>query len=256
MYETSAVNTISATTIPGANGVALASNGDIIAGGTTAPAGLSGITVWAFKPTGALDSSFGTSGSTSTTFGPTIRGEGNALAIGGDGKIVVAGDTKTITGSYSGVAARYNGFASAPPPPLVFRVSLSGLSGSYKTSVVAKKGLKFALTCNQACTYNASLVLSAGTARRLHIQTTVTKCTKVKGKRRCVKVRRFRAVTIASSRGSLKAAGTRSITLRLRRTYVKTLERQRSVPVTLKVSATSRVTHKTRTVTKGLKLTR
>ena len=153
--------------------------------------------------------------------------------------------------------ARYIGFASPPPPPPRFRVSLSGLQRQLQDLVVAKHGLKFGVTCNSSVHVPARRsMLSAGTARRLHIQTTITKCTKVNGKRRCVKVRRFRAVTIASSRGSLKAAGTRSITLRLRRTYVKTLERQRSVPVTLKVSATSRVTHKTRTVTKGLKLTR
>ncbi len=255
VYETSAMNTGSAN-VPGATGVALAPNGDVIAGGTAGGPGLAGVAVWAFNPTGALDTSFGAAGSTLTGFGPITRGEGNALTIAGDGKIVVAGDTQSITGTYSSVVARYNGFAPPPPPPPppppALKLSLTGLSGSYKTSSVAKHGLKFSVSCSQGCTYRASLTLSSGAARRLHILTTFTKCTRVKRKRRCVKVRGYRPVTIASGKGSLRAAGTTSITLKLVRAYVKTLEQQRSVAVTLQVAASSSVTHKRQTVKKGL----
>lgn len=187
-----------------------------------------------------------------TGFGGTTRGEGNGLAIGSDGKIVVAGDIKSIAGTYSSVVSRYIGFASAPPPPPALKASLKGVSGSYKTSTVAKHGLKVGVNCKVACTLSASLTLSSGTAKRLHILTTFKKCTKVKGKQHCVKARGYRTVTIASGKGRVNGSGTRSITLKLGKAYIKTLEKQKSVSVNLKVTVTSTATHKRQTINKGL----
>jgi hypothetical protein len=254
VYASSAVNNSVNGNIPGAYGVAVASNGDIIAGGTESNAGLTSIAVWAFKTSGAPDTSFGSGGTTVTGFGGTTRGEGNGLAIGSDGKIVVAGDIKAITGTYSSVVSRYIGFTPPPPPPPppppALKASLKGVSGRYKTSSVAKRGLKVGVNCNVACTFSASLTLSAGTAKRLHIVTTIKKCTKVKGKRRCVKAHVYRTVTIASGKGRVRSSGTSSITLKLAKKYVKTLEKQKSISVSLQVAVTS--THNRRTIKKGL----
>lgn len=255
VHTPSAAGATISGTVPGATGVGLASNGDIIAGGTVSNAGLTAIALWAFKPTGALDTAFGTGGATVSTLGTSTRAEGNGLAIGPDGKIVIAGDARPIVGAYSGIATRYLGFAPViPPPPPALQASLTGVAGSYKTSAVAKRGLKIGVTCNEACSMKASLTISSGTARRLHILTAVKKCTKKKGKTHCTTTHVYRAVAIASAKGSLKGSGSTSLTLRLGKSYVKTLGKQKSVSVALQVIATATSTHKSKTINKSLTL--
>ncbi|MGI8714933.1 MAG: hypothetical protein ACR2NR_17490 [Solirubrobacteraceae bacterium] len=256
--QPSASGTVIGGTIPGVTGVGLAHNGDIIAGGSVAQAGFSHIAVWAFKPTGALDTGFGTAGTVATSLGATTSGTGNALAIGPAGQVVVAGDAKAITGVYSGVETAYNGFAPPVPPPPAFKLSLKGVSGKYKIATVAKHGLKVGVACNGACTIKASLTLSASTAKRLHILTTFRKCTKKKGKQHCVKARGYRTVTLASGKATLKRAGTHTFTLRIGKGYAKALKqvkKRQSVTANLRVTATSSTTHKGKTINKHLTFT-
>src|SRR5206468_502685 len=64
-----------------------------------------------YNPNGSLDATFGTGGTVTTAFG--FLTDGNAIALQGDGKIVVAGDTVAydpITGDpeFTFALARYN----------------------------------------------------------------------------------------------------------------------------------------------------
>ena len=221
-YQTSAVNTfVSGTTVPGGTGVALAPNGDILVGGTYSNAGLTNIRVWALKSNGALDGGFGSGGVASTAFGSSVMGEGNSLAIAPGGTIAVGGDTKQPSGVYSGVATSYLGFGKQPAGAL--KLSLSGVSGTQKTSNVVKRGLKVTVSCNEACSIKAAIVISASTAKRLHL-----------GKRQ---------LTIASASASLRAAGKKTITLRLNRKYTKSIGKQKTLAVKLSVSAKSGAKH-------------
>jgi len=241
---TSSVSSLASSPIPGANGVAVTANGDIIAGGTSSNLGLTSAALWAFTSAGAPDGTFGTGGVTTTGFGNSISGEGNALAIGPTGQIYLAGDTKVATGAYSGVELGYNGFT--PPPPAVTKLttSLTGVNAKYSIATVLKKGLKVGVTCNKACKATDTLTISAATAKTLKIGTTTKKCTKKKGKKKCVTVHKYKPVTLASKSGSLKAAGTLSLTLKINKRYasaLKKVKKHKSIKVNLqaKVTATS-----------------
>jgi uncharacterized delta-60 repeat protein len=260
VYSTSAVNTNVSTAVPGAEGVAIAANGDIVAAGTESNAGLTGIELWAFKPTGAPDSSFGANGTTVTGFGSFTNGKANALAIAADGSLAAAGDSNALGGSYSGVVARYTGFSPAPPPPPpppppkppALKLTLQGVSSSDKIASVVKHGLKVSVGCNEACTIRISLGINATTAKQLKIVTYGRRCFKSHGKRRCVRTHAFRPVTIASGRGTLSKVGIKAIVLKLSRSLDKTLQKQKRVKLSLQVSATSTATHKVRSLSKGL----
>jgi uncharacterized delta-60 repeat protein len=252
-YVQSASNFTVNGAIPGINGVAVAPNGDVVGAGTVNVGGVSSIGLWALRSNGQRDTSFGSGGATLTSAGGTTSAEGNGMAIAPDGKIIVAGDTRAITGIYNSLVARYNGLgAPPPPPPPGLTASLSGVSGSYKTSSVTKSGLKISVTCNQACSLKATLGISAGTAKKLKLKSTITKCTKKHGKKHCVKTKGYKALTIASASKSLSGAGTATFTLRIGRSAANALNKQKSVKVTLKVVATATSTHKTKTITKGL----
>src|SRR5581483_2739561 len=139
-----------------------------------------------------------------------------------DGNIVAVGDTRTLIGqTYSSFAARYVGFGGTPPPPPpTLTASFSGVSGSYKTSSVTKSGLKISVACNQACSLKGTLGISAGTAKKLKLQSTITKCTKKKGKKHCVKTKGYKALTLASATGSVGGAGgTASLTLKIKGSF-------------------------------------
>jgi uncharacterized delta-60 repeat protein len=257
VYSTSAVNTnVGTGGVPGANGVAIAANGDIVAAGTESNAGLTGIELWAFTPAGAPDSRFGANGKTVTGFGSSTNGVANALAIRADGSIAVAGESNTPGGSPSGVVARYIGFSPPmpppPPKPPALKITLRGVSSSYKIASVVKHGLKVSVGCNEACTIRVSLGISATTAKQLKIVTVGRRCFTSHGRRRCVKTHAFRAVTIASGRGTLSKAGIKAIVLKLSRSLDKKLQKQKRVKLSLKVSATSTATHKVGSLSKGL----
>jgi uncharacterized delta-60 repeat protein len=236
-FSASAINTAATGAVPGATGVGIASNGDIIAGGTISSAGLHELAVWAFTSHGAPDGSFGTHGAAVTSFGTVTQGEGQGLAIGSDGKIVVAGDAKAITQTYTAEVVRYNGFA--PPPPPALKASLKGVSNSYKSSSVVKHGLKVGVNCNEACAIKVTVTVSSSTAKKLHLKT--------HGKK---------PVTILTGKGSLSKSGTKSITLKLSKKLGKSIEKQKRVGLNLQVSVRSSVTHKTKTLKKGVTLKR
>jgi len=259
----SAVSTPANGLVAGANGVAIAGNGDVVAGGTSSNAGLTSAALWAFTPAGAPDGSFGTGGTTTTGFGNSVNGEGNALAIGSTGLIYLAGDTSTATGGYSGVELGYNGFTTTPPPPPVTKLttSLTGVNAKYAISTVLKKGLKVGVKCNKACKATDTLTISAGTAKTLKIGTTTKKCTKKKGKKKCVTVHKYKPVTLASKSGSLKAAGTLSLTLKINKRYDKALKayfkpkKQKSIKVNLQAKVTAASPTQSTTLKKTVKFT-
>jgi len=63
-----------------------------------------------YNPDGTLDTSFGTSGTTTTDFGgnPYDQDQANALVVLGDGRLVAAGMTGSPTGATDFALARYN----------------------------------------------------------------------------------------------------------------------------------------------------
>ncbi|MGI8904035.1 MAG: hypothetical protein ACR2IP_10335 [Solirubrobacteraceae bacterium] len=263
VYTTSATNVAINGAVPGANAVAIASNGDIIAGGSIANSVLGDFSLWAFKPSGALDGAFGSGGVARTSFGATTSSTANALAIAPDGRIAAAGaSTSVTTSAVSGVVVGYNGFAgSVPPvkpppvkpPPPRFQVALPGLKGSDKIGEVVRHGLRVQVRCNQSCSLRVTLGITAGTARQEHILTFFRRCRKVHGRRRCFRAHAYRAVTIASGSARLRGAGARMFTLRLRRDVGRALPRHgRRLTVKLQVLAVSTVTHKRITISRGI----
>ena len=235
-YMTSGVNTPpGGGGEPGINGIVLVPGGDIVGAGYTASSAFTNGALWALTSGGTLDGRFGANGMATTMFSGNRFNEFSGLALAPDGELAAVGDTQqTYQGGYTGIAALFGGFGAPSTPPLT--VSLTGVSGKYKTKTVAKHGLKVGVKCNEGCSIKVSLVLSAGTARRLHIKTG----------------HGYKAVTIASAKGSLAGPGTITITLRLKHRYVKTLERQQTVTVKLSMSALSSATHKSKTITKNL----
>ena len=254
---TSAVNSPPGTTgIPGINGLAIAPNGDVIGAGYSGNGPFSTPTLWALTSRGSLDSRFGSGGTASATFGSNRFGEFGGVAIAPTGDLVAVGDSQqAYQGAYTGIAARFVGFGAPPPPPVPsLKVTLSGISKNYKTSNSVKHGLKLGVACNQACSIKMSLGISSGTARKLRILSTITKCSKVHGKKRCRKVKAYTSVTLASARVSRSGAGTSTITLRLK--DGKALSKAKSFGASLAVSVTSTASRKSTTIHKGLSFKR
>jgi hypothetical protein len=161
-----------------------------------------------------------------------------------------------VNSGASGFVARYIGFGAISPPPgppsVALKVSLKGVSKSYKKGPVSKSGLKVGVTCNQACSIKAGLTASATIARRLHISVTTKRCKKVKGKKRCVTTRKYVATSVGSASAKVTASGTKTLTIkgaRLRRA----LATSKNVTLTLSVVVTSTSTHKKTTVKRTLK---
>ena len=235
-YTPSATNfSSSGTSVPGANGITIAPNGDIVAAGVSDNSQQTYATVWALTARGALDGSFGSHGVSTYTNSAGNNTEYAAIGLSpSSGDLLAVGDGgPPLSGSYAGMAARYIGFG-APKPP-VLKLTLTGLSKSYKTSTVAKKGLKLTAGCNEPCTITVTLTVSASTARKLHL-----------------KVHGNKPVTIATARVTLKAAGSKSITLKLSKGVAKALQKLKSVGLTVQLSSTATATHKTKTASKGV----
>jgi uncharacterized delta-60 repeat protein len=258
VYESSAMNSPPGNSgVPGIRSIAIAPGGDIVGAGYAVSGPYSSAALWAFTSGGALDGRFGSHGMAVTAFGADRFDEFSALALAPNGDIAAVGDAQqSYQGAYTGIAARYGGFGPVTPVTPALNVSLKGVGGRYKTGDVATHGLKVGVSCNEACSIKVSLVLSAGTARKLHILSTFKKCTKVHGKLKCKNVRGYQAVTIAAGRSSLGGSATSTVTLKLVRSYVNALKRQKSFGASLQVSVISTVTHRSKTLSKGLTFTR
>ena len=224
--------------VPGGYGMRLAPNGDLVVAGVYDNSVEMNAAVWAFTSRGALDGSFGAHGVALYTNSAGNNTEYAAIALSPtNGDLVAAGDAgPPFSGSYNGIAARYIGFGTPkPPPPPAPKVSLGGVKRSYKTSTVAKNGLKLLAGCNQACSVTASLTVSAATARKLHLKTHGNK-----------------PVTLASARATLRSAGTRLLTLKLSKSNAKALAKQKRVALTVLLVGTASATHRKQTAKKGV----
>jgi len=79
-----------------AAGMGLESNGDIVELGALANGSLGAFGLVRYTPQGQLDSSFGTGGTVTTSFGNNATTNASAIAIHSDDKIVVAGTVVTV----------------------------------------------------------------------------------------------------------------------------------------------------------------
>ena len=111
---------------------AFASNGDLLVAGTDQILYPAHFAAEAFLPSGALDTSFGTNGRVTTSFGSTDDGI-KSMVVQSDGRIV-AGGYSGGTGSvpYRFALARY-----MPPPPVIgsFTASPNPVSASSTTTL-------------------------------------------------------------------------------------------------------------------------
>ncbi len=179
VYTSSAVNWSFGATpaTPGAYAILTAPNGDVVLAGSYANGVTTYATLWALTPNGQLDAGFGLSGTSVLTNSDGNNTEYAAIALSPTtGNFVAVGDTTPFGGSYTGIAARYVGLGVPPPPPPPplppLKLSMTGVSGSRKTSAVVKDGLKLTVGCNEACTVKVSLMMSMATARRLKLAVT------------------------------------------------------------------------------------
>lgn len=253
-YTPSAVNFTEqgGQTIPGANAVGLAINGEIVAGGTFANGIATSGALFAFTPGGASDSSFGTGGTVKLTGSQGNNTEFAGLAVSPTtGNLLAAGDSQPLGGSFTGIEAQFTGFGAPtvnppppPPPPggkpLIkpFRLFVNGVKHSYRHKDVGRHGLKLKVSCNKACKVGIRVYVSAGTARRLNLYTTYKKCTKRHGRRHCVKARRYRALRLSPRSATFRKARGQYFVLRLNGAFGRALNRQkRNVGIQLIVTA-------------------
>ena len=214
--------------VPGANGLVIAPNRDIVLAGLFGNSIMTYATLWALTPSGSLDASFGHDGAAVLTNSDENNTNYTAIAVSPiNGDFVVAGDAVPFGGLYTGIAGRYTDF------PL--KVSLTGVKRSYKTSLVATQGLKLTVGCSQACTIKASLTVRAASARHLPL--------KVSGRG---------PISIAALVSTLSGPGTKSITLKLARSVGHALEQQNAVSLTLIVSVTATAIRDTQTIKKQI----
>jgi len=99
-------------TLEQARAVAIQPNGKIVVAGNTFDSSgttLSDIALVRYNTDGTLDTSFGTGGLVALDFGNNITEFGNAIALQGDGKIVVAGEAvDSMANTNDCAVARYN----------------------------------------------------------------------------------------------------------------------------------------------------
>jgi uncharacterized delta-60 repeat protein len=226
--------------VPGADALAIAPNGDIIAAGQYDDSVLTYGSLWAFNSHGQLDTSFGSSGVAVFTDPSAENSEFAGLSISPiTGDLITAGDSSEFGGGdYAGVAASYIGYGP-PIATLPLKVTLSDVKANYKSATVT-----FSAACNEACSLSAVLGASAGAAKQLKLGKKVTRCKKVHGKNKCTKVTIYKALTLASEKAKLSAAGSKTFTLRLSKADAKALHKTKSVKLALAVSGTSSSTPK------------
>jgi len=255
-------------TVPGAAGVTIATNGDVVAAGQFVNGLNSYGALWAFTPSGALDGTFGAGGVAQV---PTSSTEFDGVALSpATGDLVAAGDSLAFGGAYTGTVASYVGYGAlkltptatptgAPvpnptptptptrsPTPIAIptlRLSVSGVKRIYITATVLKHGLKLAAGCNEGCSLHVALIASTATARRLHIKTAVNECRKAHGKRRCGRAETYRPLALSPQSGTLATTGSRTFVLHVGGAFAKGLRTQKRVGLTVEVTATSTASH-------------
>jgi uncharacterized delta-60 repeat protein len=197
-------------TVPGASGVYVAPNGDVIASGTYADSGLDELALWALKANGAADTTFGKGGAVQT-LGPTGTSlEGNALTES-QGRLVLAGSSFGSFGDYTGSIARYNGFGLDAAAPGV-RVGSSQISFNR-----AGRGKLTVLNSNS---FSVKVSLTLHSRNKLRV-----------GRSR--KIVRF-----ATASRSVRAGTRVTFTLRLSRANASLLSHQRKVAGTAQLTIT------------------
>ena len=255
--------------------IGIAGGGRIVAGGNFENTGVEvDAALWAFTSGGSPETGF--SGGTGTVRGPTGAFEACALAVAPDGSLVVAGATvptfpdKTpcaVNGSATGFVARYGGFGAPPPPPPpppTTATTTAAAGGVHDEPPRRCQHLQDLRTSQRYRTEGRGQLQSGvhdpgiACSERSHGQAASLSRRPSRGAPRS-RARRIasRSVSISRSRyasanGSLKGSGTTVITLKLHKRYVNTLKKQRSVSVTLQVSSTATVRHRTKTITKRL----
>ena len=111
-YTPSATNfsESSSSSVPGAQGVALAPGGGVFATGEIATGAETSLAVWAFTSGGRPIAGFGSHGVALLRAASGEITEGAAIAVAPGGKLVVAGDEEVPAAtSFKGLVARYNG---------------------------------------------------------------------------------------------------------------------------------------------------
>ena len=250
----------------GAYGAAIAAGGAIVGVGNFDTAGVEvDAGQYAVSSGGSADAALtGGNGTVPVSGAPgVLRGPENGYELCGvsvtpNGNLVAVGETVptfndtdpcAVRSGANGFEITYTGFGPVPfhgggGGPGALKLSVSGVSGSYKDKTVAKSGVKFTASCNQACKLSASLVLSASNAKKLKLKTTVSKCTTSHGKKKCKKSTGYNQVTISSSAATLSGSGSHTFVLKIKGSYMKAIERSKSVSLTLQVSATATATGK------------
>lgn len=261
VYTPSASNySASGTTVPGANGVVQATNGDIVGAGYVQNGVQTTIALWAFAANGSPAPGFGFGGNVRTggVFGLNAQAASVSLAPGGN--LVIAGDaSSTAATSYTGLTARYIGFepqpAPPPPPPPALKVTLKYLSVSYKIRTAVAHGVKVGVGCNQPCKIQVTLVASASADRTLGLGKVTRRCRKVHGRRRCTTSHRYFKTTLIRGSSTLRTGQTHTFVLRFARNVDRALGRikkRHSVKLTFTTSVTSTVSKQHKSISKTL----
>jgi uncharacterized delta-60 repeat protein/LPXTG-motif cell wall-anchored protein len=149
-----ATTDIGTSTSDAANAVAIQSDGKIIAAGTSND----DFAVARYTTTGALDTSFDTDGKVTTDIGTGTFDAGNAMAIQGDSKIVVAGRSS----------------ASGPPSFAVARYEVADISTSSSSSSSSTSTTVAATTTTVAAAEVTTTTVAATTTTVAAATTTTT----------------------------------------------------------------------------------
>jgi uncharacterized delta-60 repeat protein/LPXTG-motif cell wall-anchored protein len=152
-----ATTDIGTSTSDAANAVAIQSDGKIIAAGTSND----DFAVARYTTTGALDTSFDTDGKVTTDIGTGTFDAGNAMAIQGDSKIVVAGRSS----------------ASGPPSFAVARYEVADISTSSSSSSSSTSTTVAATTTTVAAAEVTTTTVAATTTTVAATTTTVAAAT-------------------------------------------------------------------------------
>ena len=140
--------------------------------------------------------------------------------------------------------------AAAPATPL--KLTVSGVKRNYKTANVVKQGLSVTAGCSQGCTLRMALIVSAATARRLHIRTIVNQCMKVHGRHECKRVKVYRSLTLSPEAGTLATSASRTFVLHVGGAFAKALRTRKSAGLTIEVTAFSTATQTSQVVKKPI----